>query len=222
MANRQKLKNTVIYAFISLLPSLISANEQLTIRVTDQHNTAVENAVITAFPQSEHLPFNLVNKKIVIDQIDKEFIGHVTTIQVGTAVEFPNHDKIHHHVYSFSSAKTFDIPLYKGSPDNLILFNKAGVVSLGCNIHDWMSAYIKVVDTPYFSNTNKKGLALLELPPGNYQIEFWHPNINNGEQLNKLVEIVPQPQQISAQLQLKTSWTPRRGPLSFFNRGKYP
>lgn len=223
MPNRQGLKKSVIYAFISLLPSLLSSNERLTIRVTDQHNTVVENAVITASPQSGRLPASQVNKKIiVIDQIDKEFIGHVTSIQVGTSVEFPNHDKIHHHVYSFSSAKTFDIPLYKGSPDNLILFNKTGVVTLGCNIHDWMSAYIKIVDTPYFSNTNAKGLASLELPPGNYQIVFWHPNIDNDKQISELVEITSQPHEISARLQLKTRWVQRRGPLSFFNHGKYP
>ena len=66
----------------------------------------------------------------------------------------------------------------EGVPINPIFFDKTGVVSLGCNIHDWMSAYIYVVDTPYFTITDTKGKASLALPFGDYKIRYWHPDID--------------------------------------------
>ena len=49
---------------------------------------------------------------------------------------FPNLDPIMHHVYSFSATKPFEIKLYSGDPPTGILFDKPGVATLGCNIHD--------------------------------------------------------------------------------------
>ena len=97
-----------------------------------------------------------------IDQVDKEYIPFMTALQVGTSVEFPNLDNIRHHVYSFSKAKTFEIPLYRGTPRAPILFDKPGPVALGCNIHDWMTAYVFVAETPYFGVTSAEGRVTLE------------------------------------------------------------
>jgi plastocyanin len=83
--------------------------------------------------------------------IDREFTPYVSVIQTGTRVEFPNRDPIQHHVYSFSPAKTFEIKLYSGRSPESILFDKPGVITIGCNIHDWMIAYVLVVPTPYFA-----------------------------------------------------------------------
>ena len=208
----------------SLVSSHISANEVLTLKVSNQSGDPVEYAVISAFRQNvkQHTVGSL-NKIIVIDQIDKEFIAHVTPVQVGTVIDFPNHDQIRHHVYSFSSAKNFEIPLYKGSPANLITFEKAGIVSLGCNIHDWMSAYIYVVDTPYFTVTDKEGQASLELPSGNYEVRYWHPNIDPKSGTSKQIIKVETGSEktISIQLDLKQIWSFRRGPLSNNKRGRY-
>ena len=73
-----------------------------------------------------------------IEQLDREFLPYLTVIQQGTTVTFPNRDPILHHVYSFSPAKPFEIKLYTGRSPSEIVFDKAGVVTLGCNIHDWM------------------------------------------------------------------------------------
>jgi len=90
-------------------------------------------------------------KQTVVDQRDKQFVPYVTAVQVGTAVIFPNSDNIRHHVYSFSPAKRFELPLYSGVPAEPVVFDKVGFVTLGCNIHDWMIAYIAVLPTPYFN-----------------------------------------------------------------------
>ena len=73
-----------------------------------------------------------------MDQVHKQFVPHVLPVVVGTAVTFPNHDQIHHHVYSFSRAKTFEMPLYKGENAPPVAFDQPGAVKIGCNIHDWM------------------------------------------------------------------------------------
>ncbi len=207
-----------------LFPPFIFANETLTVRVSNQSGDPVEHAVISVFVQdAEDQPSIPQNKTIVIDQVDKEFIAHVTPIQIGTAINFPNHDQIRHHVYSFSPAKNFDLPLYKGSPANPVFFDKVGVVSLGCNIHDWMSAYIYVIDTPFFTLTDKKGDASFELPSGEYEIRYWHPNID--EEIDDIHQIVKfdsgSAQNILIQMDIKQTWSFRRGPLSINNRGKY-
>ena len=111
-----------------------------------------------------------------IEQLDREFLPYLTVIQQGTTVTFPNRDPILHHIYSFSPAKPFEIKLYTGRSPSEIVFDKAGVVTLGCNIHDWMVAYVLVVSTPHFARTDAAGLARLrDLPAGAYEVRAWHP-----------------------------------------------
>jgi len=115
-------------------------------------------------------------KHAVVDQRDKQFIPYVTAVQVGTAVSFPNSDNIRHHVYSFSPAKKFELPLYSGVPAEPVVFDKVGFVTLGCNIHDWMIAYVAVLPTPYFQVARQDGRAMLkDLPAGQYTVQVWHP-----------------------------------------------
>lgn len=110
-----------------------------------------------------------------MDQQDHEFVPHTLVVQVGTEVTFPNSDDVSHHVYSFSPTKTFELGLYKGNLYPPVEFDQAGIVVLGCNIHDSMIGYIRVVDTPYFAVTNEKGVARLEIPAGDYAVEAWTP-----------------------------------------------
>jgi plastocyanin len=111
----------------------------------------------------------------VMDQVNKEFVPHILPVVVGTEVSFPNHDQIHHHVYSLSRAKTFEIPLYKGDTAAPVRFDQPGAVKLGCNIHDFMSGVILVVPTPYFAMTGDDGAFTLgDLPAGTYGVVAWH------------------------------------------------
>jgi plastocyanin len=120
-------------------------------------------------------PSGTHNPPQIVDQINKAFVPEVLPIVVGTLVRFPNHDQIHHHVYSFSPAKTFELPLYKGEDAAPVLFDKVGVVKIGCNIHDWMSGIILVLPNAHFSMTDADGhYTLNDLPAGNHTLSAWH------------------------------------------------
>ena len=116
-----------------------------------------------------------------IEQRGLKFMPLVTVVQTGSKVFFPNNDKVRHHIYSFSPAHKFDQKLYSGQSASPQLFDKAGTVVLGCNIHDKMLAYVKVVDTPYFAKTDGSGAARIELPAGGkYVVKAWHYNTVGG------------------------------------------
>ena len=97
---------------------------------------------------------------------------------MGTSVEFPNNDSVSHQVYSFSAAKRFQLPLYRGEAHPPITFDRPGLVVLGCNIHDGMVGYIYATDAPYFGKTGTSGSVQLKaLPVGDYRIAVWSPFI---------------------------------------------
>lgn len=144
------------------------------VRVTDGAGKAVENAVVYAIPST---PIPVGRKVAVMDQKDRTFMPHVLPVQTGTWVEFPNSDNIRHQVYSVSPARRFQLPLYIGKPAIPIQFSTAGVVAIGCNIHEQMSAYIVVVDTPYFATATGGNASLRDLGAGQYTLRVWYPGM---------------------------------------------
>lgn len=114
----------------------------------------------------------------VMDQKDHAFVPHVLIVEAGTEVDFPNSDAVSHHVYSFSPAKKFELPLYKGRQYPPVQFDEPGLVTLGCNIHDDMVGYILVVETPYYVLTNESGVARFAgLPADEYAVHVWTPRL---------------------------------------------
>lgn len=118
---------------------------------------------------------------VEIEQAAKQFTRRVSVVTVGTEVSFPNRDKVRHHVYSFSPTKTFELKLYAGTPANPVLFDKAGIAVLGCNIHDNMVAWVVVVETPHHGQSAAAGKVKLDnVPPGSYRLRTWHPALPTG------------------------------------------
>jgi plastocyanin len=137
----------------------------------------VTDAVVVAVPVDAAALAGGRPHNEIVDQVDKEFVPHVKPVFVGSTVTFPNKDNVRHHVYSFSPAKRFELPLYSGVPAQPVMFDKPGVVVLGCNIHDWMVGYIYVSESPWFAKTNADGRATLALPPRAYVVRVWHPQL---------------------------------------------
>ena len=119
----------------------------------------------------------------------RQFEPHVLVVQTGTAVSFPNFDTVRHHVYSFSAAKTFDIKLYAGTPANPVVFDSAGVATLGCNIHDRMSAHVVVVDTPLFAKSDAAGTATFDVPTGQHVLLYWHARLGTSGLQSTLLRV---------------------------------
>ena len=150
--------------------------------VTDPSGKPIPDAVVFLDSAQAKAAVKPVNG-IDVEQVAKQFAPRVMVVPVGSSVAFPNRDAVRHHVYSFSTAKTFDIKLYAGTPANPVLFDKSGIVVLGCNIHDQMLAWVVVVDTPYYGKTNASGqITLPAAPAGNYALKVWHSGLPTGSQ----------------------------------------
>lgn len=152
----------------------------LEVQVRERNGAPVRDAVVWAAADGAHP--SPAHRTAIMDQKNRTFIPHVLAVQAGTAVEFPNSDNVLHHVYSFSAAKSFQLPLYKGNPPAPVVFDRPGVVELGCNIHDRMSAFIVVVDTPHFGKTDEGGrITLRDLAPGTYSVFLWYQSMREPE-----------------------------------------
>jgi plastocyanin len=199
-----------------LLTALVFAGDllagSLEVTVKDDKGRPVSDAV--AYAAGGGAASAAAKKQTVVDQRDKQFVPYVTAVQVGTAVIFPNSDKIRHHVYSFSPAKKFELPLYSGVPAEPVVFDKTGFVTLGCNIHDWMIAYVAVVPTPYFQVTRQDGRAVLkDLPAGQYTVQIWHPALKGQpEALAQRVDVGGATKSLLVTLPLKNDVRAKRAP----------
>ena len=155
----------------------------LSVAVTDRAGKPVSDAAIYAVPAHNARSNAAAPPAAVIDQREQTFVPHVLVVETGTAVEFPNHDTVHHHVYSFSDAKPFELPLYSGRAHAPIVFDTPGVVDIGCNIHDHMEAHIVIVDTPYFGVTSESDtVEIVDVPPGQYTVHVYTPRLSPRSQ----------------------------------------
>ncbi len=118
-------------------------------------------------------------------QKNRQFQPKTLLVPKGSKVNFPNLDNTQHHVYSFSRAKVFDIELFANQPEDPILFDKTGVVEVGCNIHDRMQGFILVTGSALTARTNRSGVASIPLPAdvasGNdLSLSLWHSRLKNA------------------------------------------
>lgn len=160
----------------------------IAVQVQDASGKALPDVVVYAEAEGGAAP--RVARAGEIAQKGLKFIPLVSVVQTGSKIFFPNNDRVRHHIYSFSPAHKFDQKLYSGEAAPPQVFDKAGTVVLGCNIHDKMLAYVKVVDTPYFAKTDADGAARIELPAGGkYLLKAWHFNAVGGQTAEQLVQV---------------------------------
>jgi plastocyanin len=170
-------------------------------QVVGQDGKPIANAVV--FVQ-EPAAIPAAAQSAIMDQFNKTFVPEMLPIAVGAQVRFPNRDQIRHHVYSFSRPKRFELPLYKGEDAPPVLFDKPGVVKIGCNIHDWMSAIILVLPNDRFAVTREDGsFSLPGLDSGNYTITAWHAQAREKtEEVAQRVAVLDHDPQLTFKLSL--------------------
>jgi plastocyanin len=172
-------------------------------QVLGQDGKPIAKAVVFVQEPASLQPASAASTAIM-DQFNKTFVPEMLPIAVGTQVRFPNRDQIRHHVYSFSRPKRFELPLYKGEDAPPVLFDKPGVVKIGCNIHDWMSAIILVLPNDHYAVTKDDGtFSLPNLNAGQYTITAWHAQSRDKtEDVAQRIAVADQDQQLTFKLSL--------------------
>ena len=148
----------------------------LTVRVLDGGGRAVPNAVVTA--QLPGAPRAEPRGAYTVSQKDLQFHPFVIVVPVGAKISFPNNDDTRHHVYSFSAPKRFELKLFARDQSRAVVFDKPGVVALGCNIHDQMSAFVYVAESGWAVRTDARGIATFaDVPAAAGTLQVWHPSL---------------------------------------------
>jgi plastocyanin len=192
---------------------------ELAVSVVDRQGRGVADVVVTVVPAApQATPAPHAPGSAVMDQKDLAFVPRVLVVAVGTSVEFPNNDSVSHQVYSFSPAKKFQLPLYKGSRHPPVIFDHEGLVVLGCNIHDSMAGYIYVTAAPFYGTTDAAGsMRLPGLPAGEYRLSVWSPLLADPPaSLSRTVRVEPDAPassrvQLSRELRARPEPRPKRG-----------
>lgn len=174
-------------AIAALILATPAAAHDLRVSVTTPSGAAVRDAVVMVYPKAGvpkrpirfSWPYLMVQKNMRFDPF-------VLIVPVGAEVAFPNRDNTRHHVYSFSPAKKFQLKLYGNDETRVVTFDKAGVVAIGCNIHDNMTAFIRVVDTPWAAKTGADGSAVIkDAPDGAVTVAVWHPHLKGAADVTR-------------------------------------
>ena len=157
--------------------SCLLANPVLGVELTGDAKSAgkpVQNAVIW-LEASAAAPF-VQTRPVVLNQKNLDFDPHVLAVRVGTKVNFPNNDKVFHNVFSFRDGKKFDLGMYPEGTSKPVVFDKAGLSRIFCEVHPHMAAYVMAVDTPYFAVSDEHGsFKISGVPPGTYTYRAWRP-----------------------------------------------
>lgn len=171
---------------VCAVPGVATA-DRLDVQVLDRDGAAVPEVAIYAVPVGRGTGADALAARVddeasvrraTINQNGLAFEPHVLVVETGTEIEFPNSDDVRHHVYSFSRAKRFALTIDSGTiHSEPLAFDVPGLVTLGCNIHDNMLAYVLVVDTPLFAKTGGDGSAALPVPAGTYEVHVWTPRL---------------------------------------------
>ncbi|MBT6050270.1 MAG: hypothetical protein HOG49_26025, partial [Candidatus Scalindua sp.] len=118
-------------------------------------------------------------EKGVLDQLNLTFVPHVIAVQKGTKIDFPNSDSVRHNLYSPPDCcKQFNLGTYDVGVIKTVGFDKVCSIPLLCNVHAEMSAFVLVLNNPYFSVPGKDGVFKIDnVPPGTYKVSAWHEKL---------------------------------------------
>ena len=210
-----RFKDLLVFALISssALTGLTAAS--LDVTAQDQNAKTISELVVSLTPLDAELPPLPTPGSLTatVEQKNEEFDPYVIAVRTGTEVMFPNLDDVQHHVYSLSRPAKFDIPLHGGNKSKSVVLDQAGLVPVGCNIHDWMLSYVVVIDSPWFTQTSADGAAgLSDLPTGRYKLEAWHPRLRRPHAQE--ITISDASNSVNIELRLRPDRRIRRAPTA--------
>jgi len=176
-------RKSLRYAFCALALAVAGARAStVEVSVTDGSGKPAADAIVTLEALGDvPIPKSEIPAEGIIDQRNETFIPLVTVLRVGGRIVFTNNDTTMHQVYSFSPIKQFAFEIDQGHRSDAIVFDKPGVASIGCNIHDQMITYVFVADTPWAMQADATGtVRFADVPAGKYRLAAWHPRLLPG------------------------------------------
>ncbi|MDI9243749.1 methylamine utilization protein [Marinobacter sp. CHS3-4] len=206
-------RTLVALAWLALYSGMATAaSSELSITVMDARTgdpVADARIIATNGPPASPVSTEMVQK-------NRQFQPHTLLVAKGSEVNFPNKDATQHHVYSFSPAKSFNLELFADQPEAPIVFDKTGIVEVGCNIHDQMQGFIVVTDSDLTAQTDDTGNASLSLPEtlatGDLKLQLWHPRLTDVTQMVELTLNLPSDNPVELTLELSPE-PPKTGRL---------
>jgi len=149
------------------------------VQVSNNQGNPLANMVVYLEPVDGQI-LSRSQQRVVVGQRNKAFSPYLTVSQSGSEIHFVNQDDITHHIYSADSDNRFAFKIRAGETNSTTTFKQASEVAMGCNIHDWMSGYALVVDTPYFGKTDQQGIVSFTPEQlGKYNVVVWHPQMRS-------------------------------------------
>ena len=166
---------------VALLPLILAADVTGTVVLSNGKHAGQSVVWLDGSTKSKPLA------KAVVDQRNRTFVPHISVVTVGTQIHFPNSDTVFHNVFAAFDAKKFDLGLYARGKTKVQTFDKPGLVALMCSIHSEMSAFVMVVDTPFYTVADAKGrFKISDVPSGSYKLRAWH---EGGEKASVEVQL---------------------------------
>ena len=181
---------------------------EIQVNITDINASNIKDIIVTATPEklkpSEPLP------AIIINQINKAFFPYLSVIRKGQKVIFKNNDDITHHIFSTSRIQNFAFKIRAEQEYNSVKFEQVGNIPMGCNIHDWMSGHVLVVDTPYFKKTDSQGNVVFSINHSDtFRVKIWHPQLNERDiDREKIIQLSDKNVQVNFQLKRQLNEIP--------------
>lgn len=146
------------------------------VRVTSQGGNALSDAAVSLAPVGWLVEAAPSPQSHVVDQVDETFVPLLQVFRPGDSVVFRNSDDTRHHAYSFAPVRPFELELLPGETAAPIELPAAGLVAVGCNIHDRMITYLYVADAPFAARSGEDGTLRFDgIPAGEYLLTAWHP-----------------------------------------------
>jgi len=193
----------------------LSAASPLEVQVLNADGQAVGGFVVYLQARNTPSATEAPQSGPTIKQEDKTFSPYITVMQKGSDILFTNLDDITHHIYSVAGSSSFSFKLRLGATKSDLDISQTGVFGMGCNLHDWMTGYLLVVDTPYFAMTDSDGKTTLQVDsPGQYRVIAWHPQMN--EQLEQQITL-PLASTLTLKLRRKMAEIPLQKPIDDFD-----
>lgn len=188
-----RFTSRLVFGLVCLIELSAIGPQSDVVQVFDQRGLPVEGAVIEIEPPTGNTRAVVFPWHNAMAQLNQTFVPGTLIVPQGATVAFPNLDIVRHSIYSFSKAARFQIDLYGRDQTRSQRFPITGTVALGCNIHDKMRGYIRVVATPYAAATDLNGRGEIEgLAPGTYRVTVWHPRLRgNGNEIVETITIAP-------------------------------